>query len=110
MTSPRLLRFQTPKPGNARAGSPSGGSIFTPSDPKSASIIAAIGPAMPLLKSTTRTPSSAMLMAGSASVEDDGLVAVQQDAVLDVPAHRAGKDHAFDVPPQAAKVLGVVAV
>src|SRR5262245_47431825 len=47
---------------------------------------------------------------GGCSVEDDGLVAVQQDAVFDVPADGTRQDDAFDVAAEAAEVVGVVAV
>ncbi len=59
ITVERLARFHIAKPGRERAGSPSAVSTFTTSAPKSASSMAAIGPAMPMLRSRTRRPSRA---------------------------------------------------
>ena len=42
--------------------------------------------------------------------EDDGPVAVQQDPVLDVPAHGAGQGDALDVAPDARQLGDAVGV
>src|SRR5437879_7872646 len=44
------------------------------------------------------------------SVENDGLVAVQQYSIFDVPVDCAGKHDAFDVAAQAPQIVRVVAV
>src|SRR3974390_1631064 len=48
-----LPRFHIEKPGVLRVGSPEGGSILTTSAPKSAMNMPTIGPAIPLVTSTT---------------------------------------------------------
>src|ERR1700758_4770735 len=47
---------------------------------------------------------------GVALFEDYGFVAVEQDAVFDVPAYRAGEDYLFDVAALFYKVLDRVSV
>ena len=61
-----LPRLQVAQPGSDRRGSPPGGSIRTTLAPKSASSIVATARAIPAVRSTTRTPPSA-LMAGPGS-------------------------------------------
>ena len=39
------------------------------------------------------------------SVEHDGLVAVHDHPILQMPAHRTAEDHPLDIPPLADQVL-----
>ncbi len=55
-----LPRLQVTQPGCDRSGSPPGGSARTTLAPKSASSIVATAPAIPAVRSATRTPSSAL--------------------------------------------------
>ena len=62
----------------------------------------------PVWKSRSGSPDIGLLI--ELSVEHDGAVAVEQDAVLAVPGDRPGEGESFGVPAHGDQVLGGAAV
>ncbi len=44
------------------------------------------------------------------SVKDDRLVSVAENALIQMPAHRAGKNNALEIAPAGDKILNLVAM
>src|SRR5437867_2681796 len=55
-------------------------------------------------------PSRRRVRTATGSVEHDGLVAVHENAMVDVPAHRAGQDHLLQIATLLQQVVDLVAV